>query len=174
MYKYFPIRRDEMKLLIIAVAISLISFQSFAVKIRGGDMPFPIGKVIDFPKDDGKGVWKDELKKKIFRLRPLKGVLPEGTILVQMLGLQKNVLAEGVGIVGEDNILRAKLQFVSNKNKFIYVHIANLCNDLQFDAYMDDSSSCKKPAMWASMEVHEKYQKIKAPERFMIRRTSLD
>ena len=51
-----------MKLLIIVAAISLIGLQSFAYRIRGGDMPFPIGKVIDFPKDDGKGVWKDELK----------------------------------------------------------------------------------------------------------------
>src|SRR4051812_1495726 len=132
-----------MKLFIIAVAISLVGIHSFAEKIRGGDMPFPIGKIIDFPKDDGKGVWKDELKKKIFRLRPLKGVLPDGTILVQMLGLQKNVLAEGLGIVGVDNILRAKLVFVSNRNKVIFVHIANLCGDDRFDSYSNFSDSCK-------------------------------
>jgi hypothetical protein len=163
-----------MKLFIIMLAISLVGFQSSAAKIRGGDMPFPIGKVVDFPKDDGKGVWKDELKKKIFRLRPLKGVLPDGSILVQMLGLQKNVVAEGVGTVGEDSILRAQLKYINNHERVIHVQIANLCADNGFDNYADYTDKCKSTEMWASIEVRVKNLKLKDPEQFLIRKTSAE
>lgn len=163
-----------MKLFIIAVAISLMSLQGFASIGSGGDMPFPIGKIVDFPKDDGKGVWKDELKKKIFRLRPLKGVLPEGTILVQMLGLQKRVIAEGLGEVGEDNVLRARLQYISNAKKIIEVKIVNLCADAEYDSTVDLSKICKSTEMWASMMVREKDQKFKGEEQFVIRKYSAE
>lgn len=161
-----------MKLLIIAVVISL-SLPSFAInRTNGGDMPFPIGKIIDFPKDDGKGVWKDELKKKIFRLRPLKGVLDEGMILVQMLGLNKRVIAEGLGEVGYDKILIARLRYISSADTFVDVKIVNLCADATFDNSTDFSETCRQPEMWASMRVHEKNEKLKAQEQFLIKKTS--
>jgi hypothetical protein len=158
-----------MKLLIIAVAISLC-LPSFAMRTRGGDMPFPIGKVIDFPKDDGKGVWKDELKQKIFRLRPLKGVLDEGTILVQMLGLNKVVLAEGLGQVGKDQILTATLRYI-NSELAVDIKIANLCADALFDNQSDFSSVCKKKEMWAAVKYYDKYFIPSQPERFVIRKS---
>jgi hypothetical protein len=137
-------------------------------------MPFPIGKIIDFPKDDGKGVWKDELKKKIFRLRPLKGVLPDGTILVQMLGLRKNVIAEGLGEIGADKVLRARLQYISNPDKVVEVKIVNLCADAEYDNASELSRACKEEEMWASMWVHEKDQKFKGEEQFVIRKYSAE
>ena len=159
-----------MKLLIVAIAISLISPLSLAHRTYGGDMPFPIGKIIEFPKDDGKGVWKDELKKKIFRLRPLKGVLDEGTILVQMLGLNKRVIATGEGFVGEDQILTARLRYVNHADKFVDVKIVNLCGDAMFDNNTDFSITCKEPQMWASMQVLENSQKLMNSEQFMIKK----
>ncbi len=164
-----------MKLLIVAIAISLFSVAGHAKKIRGGDMPFPIGKIIDFPKDDGKGIWKDELKKKIIRLRPLKGVLPDGTILVQMLGLQNSVIAEGLGEIGDDKVLRARLEFVATKGKVIDIQIANLCADVQYDNTVDKPEYCENPVMWASVSVPKNYHDYKkGVESFEIRRTSMD
>lgn len=158
-----------MKLLIIAVAVSLC-LPSFAQRTSGGDMPFPIGKIIDFPKDDGKGVWKDELKQKIFRLRPLKGVLDEGTILVQMLGLNKKVLAEGFGEVGPDQILNATLKYI-NSEMLVDVKIANLCADALYDNQSDFSIICKKKEMWASVKYYEKNYASAPAERFVIRKS---
>lgn len=159
-----------MKLLLVVLMISL-SLPTLASRIRGGDMPFPIGKIIDFPKDDGKGVWKDELKKKIFRLRPLKGVLEDGTILVQMLGLNKRVIAEGLGEVGYNKILTARLRYVSNVEKFVDVQIVNLCADATFDNSTDFSEVCKQQEMWASMMVYENNHKFTEQEQFLIRKS---
>lgn len=158
-----------MKLFIIAVAISLC-LPSFAMRTRGGDMPFPIGKVINFPKDDGKGVWKDELKQKIFRLRPLKGVLEEGTILVQMLGLNKIVLAEGEGLVGKDQILTATLKYIKS-DLVVDVKIANLCADALFDNQSDLSQVCKRKEMWASVKYYDEHLTPAPTERFVIRKS---
>lgn len=166
----FQNKGDEMKLFIIAVSISLMCLSGFARSDRGGDMPFPIGKIVDFPKDDGKGIWKDELKKKIFRLRPLKGVLPDGEILVQMLALQKKVIAEGIGEIGPDKVLRARLQYLSNAEKIIEVKIVNLCADAEFDSSVNLSEVCKETEMWASMTVQEKDQKFKGAEQFVIKK----
>ena len=151
-----------------------MSLSSFAQKTSGGDMPFPIGKVVDFPKDDGKGVWKDELKKKIFRLRPLKGVLDDGTILVQMLGLNKRVVAEGIGSIDENRILTARLTYraQSNGDKTVDIRIANLCADATFDNSTDFSETCKSTEMWAALSIRSKNQMFKAPEHFIIRKTS--
>lgn len=164
-----------MKLLVVVVAMLLLSAVGHAKNTRGGDMPFPIGKIIDFPKDDGKGIWKDELKKKIIRLRPLKGVLPDGTILVQMLGLNNSVIAEGLGEIGGDSILRARLQFVKSKSKVIDIQIVNLCADVDFDNAVDSSKYCENAAMWASMHLPKPYQEFKKGiESFEIRRTSIE
>ena len=163
-----------MKLLLVAVAISLISLPGFANRIRGGDMPFPIGKIVDFPKDDGKGVWKDELKKKIFRLRPLKGVLPDNLILVQMLGLQKKVIASGIGAIGEDKVLTAELKYVNSPEKTIDVKIVNLCTDATFDNSVDISDVCTSTEMWASMSVRRYNKKLKDSEQFVIKKTKAE
>ncbi|MES2769092.1 MAG: hypothetical protein V4596_08095 [Bdellovibrionota bacterium] len=160
-----------MKLFIIAVAISLMSSLSFAQRTSGGDMPFPIGKVIDFPKDDGKGVWKDELKKKIFRLRPLKGVLEDGTILVQMLGLNKKVIADGLGVVGSDKVLTANLRYIADPTNYVEIKIANLCSDALFDNSTDFSELCKTQQMWASVRVLDSNDKLSPPQPFVIKKT---
>lgn len=162
-----------MKLLIVSLAIFVLSLQASAAGIRGGDLPFPIGKIIDFPKDDGKGVWKDELKKKIIRLRPLKGVLDEDTILVQMLGLNKRIIAEGFGEVGQDKILNARLRFISQRDKYVDIRIANLCADATFDNNTDLSEMCEQPQMWAAMQIFDEEKKFGGEtESFMIRKTS--
>ncbi len=149
-----------------------MSSLSFAQRTSGGDMPFPIGKVIDFPKDDGKGVWKDELKKKIFRLRPLKGVLDDGIILVQMLGLNKKVIAEGLGNVGPHKVLIATLKYINSPDSRVQVKIANLCADALFDNSTDFSEVCKSQEMWASIwEIDENFN-FKEAEPFVIRKTS--
>lgn len=163
-----------MKLFLVAVLISMMCLPGFAYRGFGGDMPFPIGKIVDFPKDDGKGVWKDELKKKMFRLRPLKGVLDDGSILVQMLGLNKKVIAEGVGIINDNEVLNATLKYVT-MNKYIEISIANLCEDATFDNNRDSSKSCQSTQMWAAMRIQAKVNQLfKATEPFVIKKTSED
>lgn len=162
-----------MKWIVVSLAVFLMCFESSAVGTRGGDLPFPIGKIIDFPKDDGKGVWKDDLQQKIFRLRPLKGVLDENTILVQMLGLNKKILAEGLGEVGPDKILYARLRYRQFHTKYVDIKIVNVCADAMFDNHTDFSEMCREPQMWASMRIYNGDMQFGGvSESFMIRKTS--
>jgi hypothetical protein len=154
---------------IVALMVGSTVFAQDMSRVRGGggDMPFPIGRVTDFPSSKIKGVWAaEDLKSKLFKLTPVPR--SPNQIKVQMLNYYKEVVARGDGVVEEDQVLRATLNYVEVSNKVINVRIANYCLDQGFEI-QEDKSICDESAMVVAFDEVEKNQKTQ-PSKFYILR----
>jgi len=160
--------------LLITFSIMWISFGAMAQGVvrgtggNGGDMPFPIGRVTDFPSGKIKGVWgAEDLKSRLFRLIPDR--LEKNWAHVQMLDYYKKVVALGDGIIGQDQILRATLSYVNTPDKYVHVKIANYCFDEGFEL-KEDRGSCQDSAMVVVYDEAEKDQKVTSAKYYILQK----
>jgi hypothetical protein len=147
-------RGVKMKIRLITMLLALLVAQplwadNWCVPPGSGDMPFPIGKITDFPSTKIKGVWaSSDLRSKLFKLTPVPKV--PRNVGVQMLNIYKDVVAQGIGRLGDDEVLRATLIYMDNKNRSVDVKIANFCKDDDFDN-RQDKNGCDESAIVISL-----------------------
>lgn len=133
----------------------IVGIQSTAFARRGGDMPFPIGKVIELPVNPGKeNYWKVPKVNRFLKIELLKVATPDGNLMVQLMGYkQLSVIAEGIGKIDDDKMLRAILTY-KKQNRYVAVTVGAFCLD-EFpleEAKSFSIDSCLQPRYMVGFE----------------------
>ncbi len=144
-------------LLNIVLALGLYTDVSCAsgAGVRGGDMPFPIGKVIDLPIEQGPGgMWKVPQIERYIKINHHEVPTADGDLLIQLMGYKDlSVIAEGIGKVDGDKLLRAILKY-KKQSRYVSLTLGSYCaDDRPFPGSKSFSrESCVEPRYVAAFE----------------------